>query len=204
MTLMSTLRFDFLHFVKVVESTIWIQILGLTCAGYQRGNVTRINTTLKQEQRGVLALTARQVSTLFFANLISGCWDLGNWIWFLSHLAAETLQNYNGICEALRDTRIQLELPKNPPLRQIKKTKGFGAVYEGQWQPVLQLYDVCMFKSCGALITVHRTRYWSETDQNVPDKLYLLYWRLIRCRSELDQPSCFSTSSSFYRLPPQK
>lgn len=148
---MSTLRFDFLHLVKVVES----QFLGLT----------RINTTLQQEHRGVLALTAMPAQhvplwyPVFCESdqwlLRSGELNLG----FFQIWQQKLCKITHKICEALRDTRIQRELPKTPPLRQIRKTKGFGAVYEGQ------------FKSCGALITVHRTRYRSETDPNVTNKL---------------------------------
>ena len=129
-------QFDF-YFFKVVESTIiWIQFVGLT----------RINTTLQQEHRGVLALTARPAQHvppwypvfLRIWSVVVKIWRIESW--FLSNLAAETFAKlHTKFVKHFETQGSNWQLPKNPPLRQIRKTKGFGAVYEGQWQPELQL-----------------------------------------------------------------
>ena len=126
--------------------------------------------------------------TLFLANLISGCWDLENWMLVSFKFGSRNLCKITTkICEALRDTRIQLATSRKiPPLRQIRKTKGFGAVYEGQW-----------------------TRYRSETDRNVTNKLcwYLLYyctedWSDVAVSSS--SPAVFQHHLHFTVYPPKK
>lgn len=73
--------------------------------------------------------------TLFFANLISGNWILVSFKFGSRNLRKITTK----FVKHFETQGSNGQLPKNPPLRQIRKTKGFGAVYEGQWQPELQL-----------------------------------------------------------------
>ena len=203
---MSTLRFDFLHLVSK-----WLKVPSFGSNSWgSRGSIPHCSRSTGVSwhwQPG--QLNTSHHGTLFFYEsdqwlLRSGELNLG----FFQIWQQKPSQNYTqNLWSTSRHKDPTGNFPKIPRWGKSERPKVLVPYMKASGS---QCYSSrmcgCMFKSCGALITV-RTRYRSETDRNVTNKLcwylytVLLYWRLIRCRSELVQPSCFSTSSSFYRLP---
>lgn len=104
--------------------------------------------------------------------------------WFLSNLAAETFAKLRqNLWSTSRHKDPTGNFPKNPPAKANQKDQRFWCRI---WRPVDKISERNRSKRYKQVMLISTV---------------LLYWRLIRCRSELVQPSCFSTSSSFYRLP---
>lgn len=124
-------------------------------------------------------------------------WSVGIESWFLSNLAAETFAKLRqNLWSTSRHKDPTGNFPKIPRWGKSERPKVLVPYMKASGS---QCYSSrmfgCMFKSCGALITV-RTRYRSETDRNVTNKLcwYLLYY----CTEDWSDVAVSSSSPFFF------